>query len=84
MFKIFGFFGGFFYFVFQEVNNDSKITEGKVIDAKLLTNNIDQSCDSQENECYEYLYFLNIFYFNKMNIYDVLFFSLFLFKYFKL
>jgi hypothetical protein len=42
------------YFVFQAVNNDSKITEGKVIDAKLLTNSIDQSCDPQENECYEY------------------------------
>jgi hypothetical protein len=44
---------------------------GKVIDAKLLTNSIDQSCDPQENECYEYLYFLNIFYFNKIIIYHI-------------
>jgi hypothetical protein len=35
MFKIFVFFVVFLYFVFQAVNNDSKITEGKVIDDKL-------------------------------------------------
>ena len=43
MFKIFVFFVVFLYFVFQAVNNDSKITEGKVIDDKLQTNSIDQS-----------------------------------------